>query len=137
MKLVVIESPYAGEIGANVEYARKCAANAFKRGEAPYLSHLLYTQPGILDDLIPEERALGIQAGLEWARHADLVAVYIDRGVSRGMQLGITAHVRAGRPIVCRTLAIGDLPPEQYLCFCRAGMQSQCPLHPPALVEGP
>lgn len=131
MKLVVIESPYAGEIEANVEYARRCAADALKRGEAPFLSHLLYTQPGILNDLVPEERELGIQAGIAWARCADLVAVYTDRGVSRGMEFGVAAHVRAGRRIVCRSLselvAGRDLPVHSFLCRCLS--RGPCPLH--------
>jgi hypothetical protein len=36
------------------------------RGESPIASHLLYTQPGILKDDVPEERPLGIEAGLAW-----------------------------------------------------------------------
>jgi hypothetical protein len=35
-------------------------------GEAPIASHLLYTQPGVLRDEIPEERRHGIDAGLAW-----------------------------------------------------------------------
>jgi len=40
MKLVVIESPYAGDIEANVKYARECMSDCLKRGEAPIASHL-------------------------------------------------------------------------------------------------
>jgi hypothetical protein len=56
------------------------------RGEAPIASHLLYTQPGILRDEIPEERQHGIDAGHAWLRFAWLMAVYIDYGISRGMK---------------------------------------------------
>lgn len=38
--------------------------DALDRGEAPYASHLLYTQ--MLDDTIPAERELGIKAGFAW-----------------------------------------------------------------------
>jgi hypothetical protein len=48
MKLVIIESPYAGEVEANVAYARACMRDSLGHGEAPIASHLLYTQPGIL-----------------------------------------------------------------------------------------
>ena len=41
-------------------YARACVADCLRRGEAPIASHLLYTQPGVLDDDVPEERAQGI-----------------------------------------------------------------------------
>ena len=85
MKLVIIESPYAGEVEANVEYARRAMHDSLHRGEAPIASHLLYTQPGILDDLIPEERKLGIEAGLAWRRVAELRVFYGDRGWSTGM----------------------------------------------------
>lgn len=85
MKLVCIESPFAGDVQANIEYARRCMADSLARGEAPYASHLLYTQEGILDDTKPEERKLGINAGTAWARKADLIAVYIDKGISPGM----------------------------------------------------
>jgi len=85
MKLVILESPYAGDVEANVAYARTCMADSLKCGEAPIASHLLYTQPGILDDTIPEERALGIAAGLEWRRVADYAVFYADRGWSSGM----------------------------------------------------
>ena len=52
-------------------------------------SHLLYTQPGILDDTIPDEREVGIAAGLEWAHVAEAMVIYTDRGISPGMQRAI------------------------------------------------
>jgi len=64
-------------------------ADSLSRGEAPIASHLLYTQPGILDDNIPEERKKGIESGLAWQRVADLIAVYTDFGISSGMWEGI------------------------------------------------
>lgn len=104
MKLVIIESPYAGDIEANVEYARRCVKDSLSRGEAPIASHLLYTQDGILDDEIAEQRTLGIEAGLAWRRVADLSAVYIDRGLSPGMKQGVFAAIDAGVAIEYRTL---------------------------------
>lgn len=104
MKLVVIESPYAGDVEANTDYARRCVADSLARGEAPYASHLFYTQPGVLDDLDPAERQLGIDAGLAWGACAELTAVYVDRGISRGMSYGIAAAEAAGRPIEYRNL---------------------------------
>lgn len=86
MRLVIIESPYAGDVERNVAYARACMADSLSRGEAPIASHLLYTQPGILDDSKPDERALGIAAGLAWKRVADDHVFYLDLGWSRGMR---------------------------------------------------
>jgi len=96
MKRVIIESPYAGDVGANVAYARACLKDSLKRGEAPIASHLLYTQPGVLDDDKTDERALGIDAGHAWIAAADLVAAYIDHGVSAGMMEGLQRALNDG-----------------------------------------
>jgi hypothetical protein len=95
-RLVVVESPYAGtpeEIERNTRYARACMRDCLVRGDAPIASHLLYTQAGVLRDEVPEERALGIEAGLLWARSADASIVYVDLGLSRGMRQGIERAV--------------------------------------------
>jgi hypothetical protein len=105
MRCVLVESPYAGDVETNVTYARACMQDCLRRGEAPLASHLLYTQVGVLDDAIPEERERGILAGLAWGRRADLTAVYTDRGITVGMQQGIAAAEALGRPIEYRTLA--------------------------------
>lgn len=66
MELVILESPYAGNVSFNVEYAKLCMKDALSRNEAPMVSHLLYTQ--CLDDNNPIQRELGIQAGYDIAR---------------------------------------------------------------------
>ena len=105
MRLVILESPYAGEVEANVAYARACVRDSLQRGEAPLASHLLYTQPGILRDEVPAERALGIAAGLAWRQAAQGWVVYTDRGISPGMEYGIALARNAGKPIEFRSLA--------------------------------
>lgn len=104
MRLVIIESPFAGDIDANIEYARRCVRDSVMRGEAPIASHLLFTQPGILDDDLPLERQLGIDAGLAWRKVADASIVYTDRGISRGMEYGIKAAKESGVPVELRTI---------------------------------
>lgn len=104
MRLVSVESPYAGDVPVNEAYARACLADCLQRGEAPIASHLLYTQPGVLDDTIPAERMLGIHAGFAWNAHADATVVYTDRGISKGMEYGIEAARAAGRPIEYRNI---------------------------------
>lgn len=108
MRLVILESPYAGptkeQIDANVEYARACVRDSLLRGEAPIASHLLYTQPGVLDDLVPAERALGCEAGLAWGRVAEATVVYLDYGMSEGMHVGVRRAVAEGRPIEMRSI---------------------------------
>jgi len=75
--LVIIESPYSGDVVRNTEYARACLLDSLRRGEAPIASHLLHTQ--VLDDMRPDEREIGIEAGLAWYRVAEKCVVYEDR----------------------------------------------------------
>lgn len=112
MKRVLIESPLKGngdpeEYMMNKEYARMCMKDSLERGEAPYASHLLFDQYNILEDNIPEQRKLGIEAGLIWGAQADLTAVYIDRGISEEMRLGIDRAKIEGRLIEERSLGEG------------------------------
>lgn len=106
MRLVIIESPYAGDIEKNLTYARACVKDSLLRGEAPIASHLLYTQDGILNDKNPLERNMGIEAGLAWGKHADATIVYQDLGISGGMKLGIIRAHKEGRPVEYRRLAV-------------------------------
>lgn len=105
MKLVIIESPYAGDVENNVKYARACVRDSLGRGEAPIASHLLYTQEGILDDDIDEERQWGIDAGLAWRKVAEGSVVYTNLGISSGMKYGIKAAEDVGKAIEYRALS--------------------------------
>lgn len=91
MRLVIVESPFAGDIEKNLRYLRACLRDCLKRGEAPYASHAIYTQPGVLDDGDPGERDHGIGAGFAWRAVADATVVYTDLGVSGGMGYGLRA----------------------------------------------
>jgi hypothetical protein len=86
MKLVIIESPYAGDTERNVAYAKRCVIDCLQRSEAPIASHLLFTRTGVLNDAEPAERKLGIDAGLAWYRAADLIVFYTGLGWSNGMR---------------------------------------------------
>jgi len=104
MKLIAIESPYAGDVERNLRYLRACMADCLSRGEAPYASHALYTQPGVLDDDIAEERQLGIDAGFAWAERADVRVVYTDLGISTGMAWGVRHANTISQSIEYRTI---------------------------------
>jgi len=104
MKCIVLETPYAGDVEANVAFARECVKACLIRGEAAIASHLLYTQPGLLDDNVPEQRALGIEAGHVWIEKCDYMVVYSDRGISPGMHEGIRRAKAAGKAISFRRL---------------------------------
>lgn len=109
MRLVILESPYAGDVEANIEYARRCVRDSLSRDEAPIASHLLYTQPGVLNDDLPTERQQGIDAGLAWRAVAHASIVYTDRGISNGMEYGIAAARAAGIAVEYRQI---DAPRE-------------------------
>ncbi len=113
MRKVVVESPYNSKdlaiIERNTAYARACLHDCFLQGDAPFASHLLYTQPGILRDGVPEERALGIEAGLLWVQTAEATVVYTDFDITPGMQKGIDRATSENRPIEYRTL-----PPDSW-----------------------
>jgi hypothetical protein len=105
---VVVESPLGAptreQIEDNKRFAVECCKDCLKRGEAPYASHLFYDRPGLLDDQIPDERELGITAGLLWGDAAEKTVVYMDRGISQGMTRGILRARDLGRPIEYRRL---------------------------------
>lgn len=125
MRLVYLESPFAGDVMGNITYARRCMADCLSRGEAPFASHLLYTQEGVLRDSIEAERNLGINAGFAWARFAGVSVFYVDRGISGGMKRGLDNARRGGRRIEYRALDkkvcaacgldVSDVPPEEYV----------------------
>lgn len=151
MRLVIVESPFsaggtkaimdagasrpgisasqieADLIARNIAYARACVADCIARGEAPIASHLLLTQPGILDDSLPAERQKGIEAGLAWYGVADACVVYGDFGISAGMEAGIARARKLKVPIEARKLDVGqgatveDLA-DQHQTFGGSGM---------------
>jgi len=102
MKLVVIESPFAGDNEANLVYLDRCIRDCLNRGESPYASHKMLTTA--LNDLIPEQRALGIQAGLAWRRRADSRIFYVDLGWSGGMLAACNLYIAEGLSYQIRNL---------------------------------
>ena len=102
--IVCVESPYAGNVAFNVEYAKLAMKDSLSRGEAPFLSHLLYTQ--VLDDTNPIDRRAGIEAGLMFQQVAGLLAVYVDLGITPGMSLAIDRARENKIPVQYRHLFI-------------------------------
>ena len=112
MTLVVIESPLGSrrdgtrapesEVRRNKRYLTLCMRESLDRGEAPFASHRLY--PGVLDDGDPAQRQLGMEAGFAWGGLCQLVAVYVDYGITPGMQAGINCARTRGARVVFRVL---------------------------------
>lgn len=94
MKLVIIESPYKGNVPRNTRYLRSCIRDCINREESPYASHRMLTDA--LDDDNNIERAIGIAAGLAWRHarwfdsggilHRVAPVFYVDLGWSDGMK---------------------------------------------------
>ena len=109
MELVIIESPFKGEdwehTKRNILYARLCVSYSLSLGEAPFASHLFYTQTGILRDDIPEERMRGIHAGFTWGDRGSKRIICHDFGISKGMEYGIKRAETIGQPLVYRLLS--------------------------------
>lgn len=137
MRLVILETPFKPVGNTETErtwdsvrkqdYARACMRDSLYRGEAPYASHLLYTQPFVLNDADVHERAMGIEAGLAWKRVAEATIVYTDLGISEGMQMGIDRAQEEGRSIEFRKLETWARHPteiayQQYMEACAWGV---------------
>lgn len=132
MVRVLVESPFAGNEefteAENIAYARKCCNDCLLKNEAPYASHLFYTQEGLLNDDVPEERELGINAGLLWGEVSDKSVVYVDRGISQGMKYGIENAIKHKRLIEVRTIEGNEalkLKTEAYINEVKSNMKSK------------
>jgi hypothetical protein len=120
----------------NVEYARAAAHDCLvNHNESPWASHLLYTQEGILDDSIAEERTAGIEAGMVWSVTAEKCVVYIDRGITLGMrEYGIPGAIKNGVEVEYRRLggkwtipALADLSIETLMALPIAATSTRLP----------
>jgi hypothetical protein len=111
MKLVIIESPFAGGLeGIHLAYARRALAHSLSLGEAPLASHLLY--PQVLDDATPAERLQGIEAGFAWLARSTLQVFYSDYGWSEGMVLARERGEALGILQIIRYIGPGEAPGE-------------------------
>jgi hypothetical protein len=104
-KPVIIESPFKGTPEVSEEehrhYLRLCIRDCLNRGETPYASHRMLAGPeGALDDADPDQRALGIEAGLDMAKvltkAGGTVVVYVDYGYSEGMLKALSVYRKRG-----------------------------------------
>ena len=82
MKKVYICAPLAGDVQGNLEKAKRYSEYALRCGAAPVTPHFYAL---CLDDSIPEEREMGIAAGLSLLWFCDEVWVFSDQP-TEGMQ---------------------------------------------------
>ena len=59
MRLVILETPYAGDVPTNIDYAREAMRDCILvHGESPFASHMLLAANGVLEDGDQIERNL-------------------------------------------------------------------------------
>lgn len=114
---VILESPFGADPDKFIPYGRAAVADSIKRGEAPLAMHLLYTQPGILNDQVSTDRAKGMEAAFAWYPGAELCVVYRDFGISNGMQAGIDLAMSYGLQIDYRSLRGRGVLPAVFETF--------------------
>ena len=103
--LVNLESPFAGNTELNILYARFCMHDSLvNHNEAPFASHLLYTQPHVLRDDVPRERETGISAGRDFSDMTQKTVMYLDLGISSGMEYAMTHAKETNHPLEQRSL---------------------------------
>ncbi len=110
-KVVLIETPYSGDIEGNIAFCRKCMLDSWKKKEIPIATHLLWTN--FHGDFVADDDKDNTVMGREWAlqcgdmlRHkkTDLVVFYIDKGWSSGMKHAMEQCLRRNIPREIRYL---------------------------------
>jgi hypothetical protein len=105
-------------------FGRRCIADCLKRNKPPSISRLLFTQTGVPDDTVPEERQLGIDAGPTWYDFAEACVVYCDRGIIDDMRESINEANSLGLDVEFRRIGgnyPGPTPPVETFLPRRPG----------------
>ena len=114
MKTAYIAHPIGGDVAGNVKKVLAICLEVHRSGVipiVPYLGALQY-----LDDTIPDDRRLGMEANLECLRRgmADEVWLYGDK-ISTGMEIELRSARIRGIPVLAKTeataLALGQMFP--------------------------
>ncbi len=96
IRCVVVESPLEFQtprLATNLRYLERCIRDCALRDESPYASHRML-MGSVEDSNDIDKRALGLRLGFAIGRRLDAWIFYIDRGVTSGMIVGLTAALR-------------------------------------------
>ena len=97
MKRIYICSPYRGDYEKNLAAAQDYSRQVLDRGFIPITPHMFYSS--IVNDNLPEDRELGLVAGLELLKISDEVWVFSQSGISEGMATEIELADISGIPV--------------------------------------
>ena len=94
MKKVYICAPLAGDVAGNLEKAKRYSEYALRCGAAPVTPHFYAL---CLDDNIPEEREMGMAAGLSLLWFCDEVWVFgneTSEGMAQEIKLAHNLNIK-------------------------------------------
>lgn len=143
MDVVVLESPFSGDIARNVAYAQRAMFDARSRKEIVIAPHLLWTQhhqaPGhfVSDydakyDVPHGDRDVSLQQIHTLRTMAKRVVFYMDYGMSSGMKDGMEQCVKENLPYETRVLGDCHLDEENKKARAALVTTDPSPLIPPA-----
>lgn len=105
MRKVYICSPYrakdSAELDRHIDYAQQLTRQALEAGLAPITPHLYMTQ--CLNEDKPQERAIGMAAGLELMKSCAFVIAGTKYGISEGMKREIATAIKLQIPVIDAT----------------------------------
>lgn len=96
-KLIFVCSKLRGNFNRNRKIAEYLCRIVTLLGQIPIAPHVYFTR--FLDDSDEDERALGIESGMELLRHCDEVWVFDFDGISEGMKMEIEYAQKHNKPI--------------------------------------
>lgn len=112
-KLCYICSPYKGDTERNETYAAALTRAAVMKGYTPIMPHLYITK--VLDDRNPQERAMGMEAGLHLLESCEAIMIGGLYGISEGMQREIEAANRMGKTFMYMDTAEANVMDALFL----------------------
>jgi hypothetical protein len=113
--MVMLETPYSGNVDRNLRYLMLCGFDAYARGEMPVATHaFMTTHPAALHYYVSDyakewdvySREEAIARGQVLRRRCDLTVVYADLGMSTGMKAAVHYCQQHGLPYEVRHLDI-------------------------------
>lgn len=105
-RLIIIECPWnpdnATGLRQQERYAEFCVLDSIRLGEAPYLGYPVLN--GILNNRLSYDHDVAFLCHTNWIPVADILAVYIDHGITPSMQMSINIAKRHTTRIEYRIL---------------------------------